>query len=100
MNEFVELAGAPAATANSLIFTGLTLRTLMAARSSWRVPAFAAATRSPFQRSGPEVIANVAVTLDPGATEAKEDAARATDFQPGGTVTLSARPATAVVPEF
>src|SRR3979490_3429137 len=73
MNEFVELATAPALMRNSLILIGLTFRTFSAVVSTCVPPrvAFvhrALPTRSPLNGRGPEVILKVALTLAPGAT--------------------------------
>src|SRR5215468_5278078 len=71
MNEFVALPEALAR--NSLILTGLTLRTFSAVVSDCFAPVFwfvhrALPTRSPLKAAGPEVILKVALTREPGAT--------------------------------
>src|ERR1039457_1705781 len=73
MNESVELAAAPELMRNSLILTGLTLRTFSAMVSDCSLPAAsltqtAFPTRSPLKAAGPDVTLNVALTLAPGAT--------------------------------
>src|SRR5690348_1941045 len=72
MNESVELAGGPELMRNSLMRTGLTLRTFSAVVSECFAPAGlvqeALATRSPLYAAGPEVTLKVALTLAPGAT--------------------------------
>src|ERR1035441_10194245 len=73
MNEFVELAGEPELTANSLILIGLTFRTFSAIFSDCVLPFVvheALPTRSPLKAAGPEVTLKVAFTLAPGATGA------------------------------
>src|ERR1700747_521118 len=70
MNEFVVFAGEPSLIRNSLIFTGLTLRTFSAVLSVCALPSVvhrALATRSPLKAAGPEVTLKVALTLAPGA---------------------------------
>src|SRR5689334_12140717 len=63
----------PALTRNSLILTGLTLRTFSAVVSdslrpvAWLVQV-TLPTRSPLKAAGPEVTLKVALTLAPGAT--------------------------------
>src|SRR3569623_1514778 len=72
MNESVRLEGGPARLRNSLILTGLTLRTFSAAVSDRFAPAWfvhrAFATRSPLKAAEPEVTLKVALLLAPGAT--------------------------------
>src|SRR4051794_26191278 len=73
MNELVELAGELEPIRNSLILTGLTLRTRSAIDADWAAPLArfvhaAVPSRSPLKLAGPEVTVNVALTLSPGAT--------------------------------
>src|ERR1039458_7890718 len=73
MKELVGLPGDPELMRNSLILTGLALRTFSAVVSdcgfpvAWLVHA-ALATRSPLKGAGPEVTLKLALTLAPGAT--------------------------------
>src|SRR3954447_271023 len=73
MNEFVLLVGELLPMRNSLILIGSTLRTRSAIDAD-RVPPVdelvheALAIRSPLKAAAPEVTANVALTLSPGAT--------------------------------
>src|SRR5579864_7560660 len=71
MKEFVALVAEPSLIRNSLIFTGLTLRTFSAVVSLCTLPPEvhrALPTRSPLNAAGPEVTLKVALTLAPGAT--------------------------------
>ena len=72
MNEFVAFGGLPALTRNSLMRTGLTLRSLLAVVSDCVLPVagvqVAWPTRSPLKAAGPAVTWKVALTLAPGAT--------------------------------
>src|SRR5579863_8282443 len=73
MNESVALLGGPELMRNSLILTGLALRTFSAIDSVCLVPLAwsiheAWPTRSPFRSADPDVTLNVALTLAPGAT--------------------------------
>src|ERR1700685_1821720 len=71
MNEFDVLVAEPSLMRNSLIFTGLTLRTFSAGVSDCALPPVvhrALPTRSPLNAAGPEVTLKVALTLAPGAT--------------------------------
>src|SRR5579863_3726474 len=70
MNEFVASVGEPSLMRNSLIFTGLTLRTFSAVVSDCALPPVvhrALPTRSPLKAAGPEVTLKVALTLASGA---------------------------------
>src|SRR5579862_3113326 len=70
MNELVVLEE-PSLMRNSLIFTGVTLRTFSAVVSDCGLPSVvhrALPTRSPLNAAGPEVTLKVALTLAPGAT--------------------------------
>src|SRR4051794_13671973 len=72
MKESVEFVGEPALMRNSLILTGLTLRTFSAVVSDCLAPVDglvheALATRSPLNAAGPEVILKVALAVAPGA---------------------------------
>src|SRR6185437_16776345 len=93
MNESVGLPAEPALTRNSLIFTGLTLRTFPVVDSDRVLPWFvheALPTRSPLNASGPEVTLNVALTLAPGATVCGVcEAPDATTVHPFGAEMLS-----------
>src|SRR5215471_10111920 len=71
MKELVEFAGAPEAIWNSLILTGLTLRTFRTAVSTRFAP-FASAhsavpTTSPFHADFPEVTVKITLLVMPGA---------------------------------
>src|SRR5262252_7505647 len=98
MNELVEFAGAPEAIWNSLILTGLTLRTFITAVSTRFAP-FASGhsavpTMSPFHGDFPEVTVKVTLLVMPGAispTALCEP--RATDVQPVGKSRPSSTPA-------
>src|SRR4051794_4820264 len=73
MNELVVFVVEPSLTRNSLIFTGLTLRTFSAVVSECFAPLAwfvhcALPTRSPLNADVPAVTLNVALTLAPGAT--------------------------------
>src|SRR5580692_2326370 len=71
MNEFVVLVAEPSLMRNSLILTGLTLRTFSTVVSDCALPPVvhrALPTRSPLKAAGPEVPLKVALTLAPGAT--------------------------------
>src|SRR3954451_5605087 len=72
MNESVELLAEPALKRNSLILTGLTLRTFSAVVSDCIRPLELVhetlPTRSPLKTAGPDVTLKVALTLAPGAT--------------------------------
>src|ERR1039458_9530950 len=97
MNEFVELAGEPELTANSLILIGLTFRTFSAIFSDCVLPFVvheALPTRSPLKAAGPEVTLKVAFTLAPGATGAAIVVVpEATEVHPVGTERLNLTPA-------
>src|ERR1019366_1985553 len=97
MNEFVELAGEPELTANSLILIGLTFRTFSAIFSDCVLPFVvheALPTRSPLKAAGPEVTLKVALTLAPGATGAAIVVVpEATEVHPVGTERLNLTPA-------
>src|SRR5947209_4860437 len=73
MNESVELSGEPALKRNSLILTGLTLRTFSAVFSDCVRPLEfvheTLPTRSPLETVGADVTLKVALTLAPAATE-------------------------------
>ena len=73
MKEFVRLPGEPELMRNSLIFTGLTLRTFSAVVSTCFSPLVefvhtALPTKSPLKAASPGVTLKVALTLAPGAT--------------------------------
>ena len=110
MNEFVELSAEPSLTRNSLIFTGLTLRTFSTVVSDRFRPLpesvhVALPIRSPLKNSDPEVTVNVALTLSPGATGAENFfevsfVLKTTDFHPLGTVILRVTSLTEAPVEF
>src|ERR1017187_6202602 len=96
MNELVGFAGEPVLMRNSLILTGLTLRTFSAIAATDCFPSLvqeALPTRSPLKAAGPEVNLNVALTLAPGAIgSANEVAPEATAVQPFGAEMLNLTP--------
>src|ERR1017187_4835546 len=78
MNEFVGLLGEPELMRNSLILTGIALRTFSTATSVCGLkPAepvhVALPRRSPLKATGPEVTLKAALTLAPGATGSAKD---------------------------
>src|SRR3569833_20684 len=98
MKELVALAG-PSAMRNSLIFTGLTLRTLIAVVSTRVRPLAVNDTlppRSPLKAAPAEVTWKTALTLAPGATgaDAVKLAGAGVAVQPLGRPKLKATPLT------
>src|SRR5262245_59795624 len=95
MNEFVALFRTPPVIRNSLIRTGLTLRTFWTAVSTCFAPVHRALpARSPLNAAGPDVTLNVALTVEPGATGSVIAADVFTDVHPLGAVTLNSTPVT------
>src|ERR1017187_5209765 len=96
MNELVGFAGEPVLMRNSLILTGLTLRTFSAIAATDCFPSLvqeALPTRSPLKAAGPEVNLNVALTLAPGAIgSANEVGPEAAAVQPFGAEMLNLTP--------
>src|SRR5690349_5765613 len=95
MKEFVLLAD-PSLTRNSLIFTGLTLRTLPAIFSVCFLPfpvQDAFATISPLNAAGPEVTLKIMLTLAPrGIGFGKRGLPLGTAVQPPGSERLRVKP--------
>src|SRR5690349_5971674 len=100
MNESVGLVPAP--TRNSLILTGLTLRTFSIADSVCVTPLVlheALPARSPLKPASAEVTLNVALTLTDGGIGSLNDfdapaPPDSTEVHPAGTERLSWRPVT------
>src|ERR1700754_3317398 len=93
MNELVPLLGELEPMRNSLILTGLVLRTFSAIDADCPSPQVAFPTRSPLKLTGPEVTLNVALTLSPGAI-GPAIVFGASALQPAGTETLRLTPVT------
>src|SRR3954451_7445533 len=91
MNELLPLPVEP--IRNSLILTGLVLRTFSAIETD-SAPQLAVATMSPLNAAGPEVTFKVRVTLAPGAT-GSAIVTGASAVHPPGTVRPSLTPVTA-----
>src|SRR5262245_22542382 len=92
MNELVPLAGLLEPMRNSLILTGLVLRTGSAIEADWS-PQVAVPTRSPLNGAGPEVTLIVRLTAAPGATGSLTVTGPVV-VQPAGVVTPSVTPVT------
>ena len=99
MNESVELPEEPLLTRNSLILTGLTLRTFSAVDSDCfllfdEFVHEALPTKSPLKGFDPEVTVKVALALAPGSIRLANVfefslESKTTDFHPSGTEMLN-----------
>src|ERR1044071_5916938 len=93
MNELVPLAGLLEPMRNSLILTGLVLRTRSAIDADCPSPHVAVPIRSPLNGAGPEVTLIVRLTLAPGAM-ASATVTGPLVVHPAGVVTPSVTPGT------